>query len=151
MLARKLGFLLVPVVAVSLAAAAWTSPAEASRWIQYGLQDDAWLLAGPGPDALPARIALLKRLGVGIVRYNLQWSAIAAEQPADASDPDDPAYDWAAPDTVLDALHDADIPVLLTLNGTPSWANGGRAPFYAPTSASTFTAFVTAAPSGTRG
>lgn len=145
MLARKLGFLLVPVLALFLAAAAWTSPAGASRWIQYGLQDDAWLLAGPDPDALPARIALLEKLGVGIVRYNLQWSAIASERPAQASDPDDPAYDWAAPDTVLDALDEAGIPVLLTLNGTPSWANGGRAPSYAPTSSSTFSAFVTAA------
>ena len=145
MLARSLRYLVVPLAAATLVLAAWTSPAGASRWIQYGLQDDAWLLAGPDPDALPARIALLEKLGVGIVRYNLQWSTIAAERPEIASNPDDPAYDWAAPDTVLNALHDAGIPVLLTLNGTPSWANGGNAPSYAPTSASTFSAFVTAA------
>jgi hypothetical protein len=145
MLARSLRYLLVPLAAVTLVLAAWTSPAGASRWIQYGLQDDAWLLAGPDPDALPARIALMKKLGVGIVRFNLQWSTIAAERPQIASEPADPAYDWAAPDTVLNALHDAGIPVLLTVNGTPSWANGGRPPSYAPTSTSTFTAFVTAA------
>lgn len=131
--------------AVALVLAGWTAPAKASRWIQYGIQDDAWLLAGPDPDALPARIALLKKLGVGIVRYNLQWNTIAATPPAAGSDPDDPSYDWAAPDTVLDALHDASIPVLLTLNGTPSWANGGRPPSFAPASSSMFTAFVAAA------
>jgi hypothetical protein len=125
--------------------AAWTSPARADRWIQYGLQDDAWLLAGPGPDTLPARIALLKKLGVGIVRYNLMWDVVAAKRPAAGSDPADPAYDWSAPDTVLNALHDAKIPVLLTVNGTPAWANDGQAPSFAPVSASTFTAFVTAA------
>jgi hypothetical protein len=145
MLGQSLRYLVVPLAAVALVLAAWTSPAAASRWIQYGIQDDAWLLAGPDPDALPARIALMKRLGVGIVRYNLQWSSISAERPEIASNPDDPAYDWGAPDTVLNALHDADIPVLLTVNGSPSWANGGRAPSYAPTSASTFSDFVTAA------
>jgi hypothetical protein len=135
----------VPVAAAVLVLAGWAAPAKASRWIQYGIQDDAWLFAGPGPDTLPARIALLKKLGVGIVRYNLQWSTIAAKQPQLAPLSDDPAYDWTAPDTVLNALHDANIPVLLTINGTPSWANGGRPPSYAPTSSSSFTAFVTAA------
>jgi len=141
----RLRYLLVPVAAALVVLSAWTSPAAASRWIQYGLQDDAWLLAGPDPDALPARIAILKKLGVGIVRYNLQWSSIAAQRPVHGADPFDPAYDWAAADTVLDALHDAGTPVLLTVNGTPSWANGGRGPSYAPTSSSPFTGFVTAA------
>jgi hypothetical protein len=135
----------VPAAALTLVLAGWTSTAQASRWIQYGLQDDAWLLAGPGPNTLPARIALLKKLGVGIVRYNLPWNLIAASRPTLASDPDDPAYDWAASDTVLDALEEADIPVLLTVNGTPAWANGGRAASYAPTSSSSFSAFVRAA------
>jgi hypothetical protein len=141
----RLRYLFVPAVAALLVLAASTLQAKASRWIQYGIQDDAWLLAGPDPDALPARIALLKKLGVGIVRYNLQWSAIAARRPGRGADPDDPAYDWAAPDTVLDALHDAGIPVLLTVNGTPSWANGGRPSSYAPTNSTPFSAFVTAA------
>jgi hypothetical protein len=46
---------------------------------------------------------------------------------------------------VLGALHKASIPVLLTVNGTPSWANGGRTPSYTPTSSTSFAAFVTAA------
>jgi hypothetical protein len=138
-------YTLVPAVAALLVLAGSTTQAKASPSIQYGIQDDAWLLAGPGPDALPARIALLKKLGVGIVRYNLQWSAIAAERPARGVDPDDPAYDWAASDTVLAALHDAGIPVLLTVNGTPSWANDGRLPSYAPTSSGPFSDFLTAA------
>ena len=141
----RVRYLVVPAIAAALVLAATTGQAKASRWIQYGIQDDAWLLAGPDPDALPARIALMKKLGAGIVRYNLQWSVIAAKRPATASDPDDPAYDWTAPDTVLDALHDANIPVLLTLNGTPTWANGGRPPSFAPSTSSPFTAFVTAA------
>jgi hypothetical protein len=141
----RLRYLLVPAVAALLVLAAATTRAEASRWVQYGIQDDAWLLAGPDPDALPARIALLKKLGVGIVRYNLEWSVVAAKRPAQGADPDDPAYDWGAPDTVLDALQEAGIPVLLTVNGTPSWANRRRPPSFAPSSARDFTGFLTAA------
>lgn len=133
------------VALAGLVLVGWAAPAKSGRSIQYGIQDDAWLLAGPGPNTMPARIALLKKLGVGIVRYNLQWSTIASSRPSIASSPDDPAYDWTAADTVLDALHAAGIPVLLTVNGTPAWANGGRPPSYTPTSSSTFTSFVTAA------
>jgi hypothetical protein len=119
--------------------------AQASTAVQYGLQDDAWLAAGPGPNTLSARIALLKKLGVKIVRYNLRWDEIAARQPDDARDPQDPAYDWSTADPVVNALHEAGIPVLLTIYGTPGWANGGRAPAYAPRSPESIAAFAYAA------
>ena len=102
--------------------------ALAAPTVQYGLQDDAWLAAGPGPNTLPARIARLKTLGVKIVRYNLRWDQIAASEPASPQDPTDPAYDWSTADPVVNALHAAGIPVLLTIYGSPGWAN-------APTSA----------------
>jgi hypothetical protein len=137
----------MPAAAVLLALGVRASGAQAGPAIQYGLQDDAWLAAGPGPNTLPARIALLKKLGVGIVRYNLPWDEIAADRPATAADPDDPAYQWGFSDPVLDALHDAGIPVLLTINGAPSWANGGLGPAYMPTSGSTIASFATAAAS----
>ena len=93
--------------------------AQAAPTIQYGLQDDAWLAAGPGPNTLPERIALLKTLGVKIVRYNLLWNKTAPQSPTDPTDPSDAAYDWAFSDPVVNALHDAGIPVLLTIYGTP--------------------------------
>jgi len=119
--------------------------AHASPAVQFGIQDDAWLAAGPQPNTLSARIATLKKLGVKIVRYNLRWDEIATARPTLAGDPDDPAYDWSYSDPVLDALHAAGIPVLLTIYGTPSWANGDHAPAYAPTSASSIAGFARAA------
>jgi hypothetical protein len=121
------------------------APALAAPGIQYGLQDDAWLAAGPGPNTLDARIAVLKKLGVKIVRYNLRWDEIAATQPTDAADPADPAYDWSTADPVVDALHAAGIPVLLTIYGTPGWANDNQSPAYAPTSATSIADFARAA------
>ena len=119
--------------------------AHASTAVQYGLQDDAWLAAGPGPNTLSARIAQLKKLGVKIVRYNLRWDQIAARRPDDPRDPLDPAYDWSTADPVVNGLHAAGIPVLLTIYGSPEWANGGRAPAYAPTSPESIAAFAHAA------
>src|SRR5438093_11950770 len=98
--------------------------AQASTAVQYGLQDDAWLAAGPGPNTLDARIGVLKKLGVKIVRYNLRWDQIAATEPASAQDATDPAYDWSTADPVVNALHAAGIPVLLTAYRCAGSANG---------------------------
>jgi hypothetical protein len=128
-----------------LALLATAGAAGAAPGVRYGLQDDAWLAAGPSPGSLDARIAVLKKLGVDLVRYNLRWDRIAPTRPAAARDPDDPAYDWASSDPVVNALHTAGIPVLLTIYGTPPWANGGRAAAYAPRGASSIAAFASAA------
>src|SRR2546421_7554926 len=106
------------LLATTLVLACTAGSALAAPGVQYGLQDDAWLAAGPGPNTLPARIALLKKLGVKIVRYNLRWDAIAAARPDDPRDPQDPAYDWSTADPVVNGLHAAGIPVLLTIYGS---------------------------------
>jgi hypothetical protein len=126
------------------AAALLIAPAAgAAPSIRFGLKDDAWLLHGPG--SVDDRAARLQAIGVRLVRYSLRWNEIAATRPSAARDPDDAAYAWGDPDTVLDALHGAGIDVLLDIVGTPSWANGGRAANHAPTSASTISSFATAA------
>ncbi len=79
------------------------------------------------------------------MRYTIRWDQVAASPPAVASDPEDPAYDWSAPDEVLAGLRDHHIDVIVQLVGTPSWANGGRALNVAPTSATSFGSFATAA------
>ena len=94
---------------------------------------------------LDSRLARLQTLGTGVVRFTLHWDQIAATEPTSATDPTDPAYDWTADDEVLDALHAHGFDVLLQLVGTPSWANGGLAANYAPTSPTTFGEFASAA------
>src|SRR5947207_7909188 len=110
--------------------------ASASPYVRYGIQDDAWLQFGPG--TLEQRLGRLSAIGVRLVRFSVRWDAVAAKQPADATSPDDPAYDWSGPDAVLQGLRDHGIGIVVTLLGTPSWANGGHTPNFAPAAAQDF-------------
>lgn len=129
--------------AVAVAALVLAVRAEASPYVRYGVQDDAWLLAGPG--TLDERLTKLERLGVQLVRVNLRWNAIAPSQPDRAIDHVDSAYRWHEADVLLQGLRAHGIRPVVTLVGTPRWANGGRTPNWAPESASSFANFAYAA------
>ena len=117
--------------------------ADASPYVRYGIQDDAWLLGGPG--TFDERLDQVDRLGVDVVRVNLRWDEIAAKRPAKPTSNVDPAYRWAAADVLLGGLRERGIVPVVTLVGTPRWANGGRASNWAPTSASALANFAYAA------
>jgi hypothetical protein len=119
-------------VLVSAAAAIAAVPASAAHNAQFGVQDDAWLMHGPG--TLQSRIATLQRLGVKVVRLTLRWYEVAPSRPAAPRDPADPAYQWGDYATALEALHAAGITALVTLWGSPGWANGGNPPAWLPRS-----------------
>ena len=119
------------------------SSAQASSGIRYGIQDDAWLEFGPG--RLDQRLATFKRLGVPLVRFTLHWNEIARRRPKRPSSPWDRAYDWRRPDRVLRGLRRHGLIPVLTLVGTPAWANGGRSPKFAPPRPRDFRRFASAA------
>ena len=116
---------------------------SASPAIRYGIQDDAWIADGPG--TLAERLDRLHTIGVQIVRYNLRWDRIAAKKPTSPTSPGDPAYDWTQSDLVLKGLKARGMAALVTIYGTPTWANGHRGPQWAPTQASSIAAFARAA------
>src|SRR5215210_6939483 len=130
---------LLGVVATFVAA----SSAQASTAVRYGLQDDAWLEFGPR--TLTERLATFKRLGVPLVRFTLHWNEIARRRPKRPTSPRDRAYDWHRPDRVLRGLRRHGLTPVLTLVGTPGWANGGRSPRYAPPHPRDFQHFASAA------
>jgi hypothetical protein len=133
--------LIIVLTSVVLGLAA--TNAHAATGVKYGITDDAWLQSGSG--SLSSRLASLHTLGVQIVRFTLNWNRIATDEPANPTDPEDSAYDWSNVDPVLDGLRARGITVVLQLNGTPTWANGGKTPNYAPTSSKSFGEFATAA------
>jgi hypothetical protein len=131
------------VLLVALAACVGASSVQASTGVQFGIQDDAWLEWGPG--TLKQRLVTLERLGVPIVRFTLRWNEIAPRRPKDPTSPRDRAYDWRRPDRVLRGLRRHGLTPVLTLVGTPAWANGGRSPRFAPPRPRDFRRFATAA------
>jgi hypothetical protein len=121
---------LLLAVLVVLVASAGT--AAASPGARMGIQDDAWLRWGPG--TLDERLQTLDSLGVKTVRFTLVWSEVAKQKPVRPTNPSDAAYDWSQFDPVLRGLRAHGITPVVTLYGSPRWANGGHAPNYLPPS-----------------
>jgi hypothetical protein len=120
---RGVGAAVLAALALIVAA-----PARASHGAAFGIQDDAWLMYGPG--TLAERLTTLQNLGVGVVRFTLRWDQVAAQKPANPRSAS--AYAWGAYGVVLDALHAQGTRVLVTLYGSPGWANGGGPPARLP-------------------
>jgi hypothetical protein len=136
-------FGLVLLIASALTSLVAPATAQASRSIQYGIQDDAWVAYGPG--SLEDRLDRLDSLGVQIVRYTLRWDQIARTRPANPRSHLDRAYRWGMHDGVLRGLRARGMDAVVTLYGTPRWANGGQSANWAPTSAASVSSFAYAA------
>jgi hypothetical protein len=108
--------------------------ADAAPAVRFGIQDDGWILHGPG--RLAERLDTIDRLGVDVVRFTLEWNEI---EPAEGR------FRWRSSDQVLRGLQTRGIQPVVTLVGTPAWANGGRAPRFAPPRGREFAAFAAAA------
>jgi hypothetical protein len=135
--------LLLLLAAATFAFAVAAPTASASRSIRYGVQDDAWLMHGPG--SLQQRVATLDDLGVDLVRFTVRWDQVARKRPRNGRSHLDPAYKWATADAVLRELRAHGITPVVTLLGTPRWANRGRSFAWAPTSGAHFANFAFAA------
>jgi hypothetical protein len=114
-----------------------------TRDVAFGVADDAWLTHGTG--TLASRLDELARLGPDVVRFTVHWDQIARRRPRSPRDPDDPAYRWGDVDAILSGLRRHGIAPVVTLYGTPSWANGGRAANWVPSSGKAFADFAYAA------
>ena len=131
------------VCASLVLSASGSGAASPTRHVDFGVADDAWLTYGPG--TLAARLDELATLGPDVVRFTVRWDQVARKRPGSPRDADDPAYRWGEFDAVLRGLHRHGIDPVVTLFGTPSWANGGRASNWAPSSGKAFADFAFAA------
>ncbi|MFN8124044.1 MAG: hypothetical protein U0237_16660 [Thermoleophilia bacterium] len=108
--------------ALAAAAALTVIPASGMGAIA-ALQDDR-LAATPLAD-IPARLDAAKATGVRVARVDLFWNEIAPTQPANPTDPNDPAYDWRTSDAKIQGYLDRGITVLVSVYSSPTWATGG--------------------------
>ncbi len=77
-----------------------------------------------------------------IVRTLVTWANIAPKRPVDPSDPFDPEYRFDDLDELVRNTQLRGMEVLITIWGTPRWANGGRTPNYMPTKLGDLTTFA---------
>ncbi len=134
---RFRGFL----VLTCLLAAALPQLAAAAPRMWVGFHDD------PNFRYEENRAALLdeaRNADATVVRTLVTWANVAPTRPASASNPFDPAYRFDDLDELVRNTQARDMEVLLTIWGTPKWANGGKTPNYLPTRSSDMTAFARA-------
>jgi hypothetical protein len=134
-----LGLSTLAVLSALAALAAPSGHAASRMWV--GFHDDPsfrWVSDSA------ARIQGSAQENASIMRLLVQWDVVAPQRPANASNPFDPVY---ALDDVDQAVREAqmmDEEVMLTITGTPSWANGGKKPNVMPRRLSDLKAFAKA-------
>lgn len=131
---------LVAALAVSLAAlAAGTAGAEERMWI--GFHDDPVLRFG---DDRQAELDAARRANATIVRTLVEWRYVAPRRPANAANPFDRAYRFDDLDELVRNTQARGMEMLMTLWGTPGWANGNKGPAFLPTRLADFRNFARA-------
>jgi hypothetical protein len=130
------------LVLALLAVAALAPPAGlAAERMWIGFHDDPsfrWV------SDRATRIESAASEGATVMRLLVHWNQAAPRRPAVASDPFDPAYKLNDLDEAIRTAQESDMEVVLTLVGTPRWANGGRGTNVMPRRVTDFTAFAEA-------
>jgi hypothetical protein len=138
---RSLRTLILFALAATLLAALVPTAASGARTMWMGFQDDRAFRE------LPDRTAWLDRAAEAnatIIRVTAVWARVAPTRPVKPGDPADPAYNWANLDEVVTNASARNIQVVMTLLGTPPWANGGKGESFAPKKANMFKQFTKA-------
>jgi len=117
------------LLACVLAAVGLTAPAaSAAQRTEIGIADDAILLADQ--DRAPAIVQQWRNAGIETVRIQVRWAALVRDPLAptaplgfDATDPEDPGYDWGYLDRAIAIVVDAGLKPILSVTGSgPLWA-----------------------------
>jgi polysaccharide biosynthesis protein PslG len=67
-----------------------------------------------------------------IIRTLVDWSKTAPTRPANAANSSDPAYRFSDIDELVRNAQQRGLEVVITIWGTPKWANGGKTPNVVP-------------------
>jgi hypothetical protein len=129
---------------VALQAATASRSRSSSTHMLVGIFDEGQTLYGDHSYSYP----VLQELHAQIIRSNLYWGGkygVANTKPANGADPTDPAYDWSLYDAEVGDATKYGMKVVLSIFGTPSWANKGAGANVAPTTPADLQKFAQAA------
>jgi hypothetical protein len=108
---------------------ALAGPASASKTMQVGISDEG--VTQRTPALIPEVIPQWKQMGMDVARVMIVWSYVAPDpedgiQPNgfDASDPNDPRYNWGVIDQTMNQLRASGIePVVAVTGPGPIWGS----------------------------
>ena len=129
------------LVLASLVAALLVPAATAADRMWIGFHDDPVLRFDGGRTEAMDRA---RGNGAAVLRTLVEWQKVAPTRPTTATDPFDPAYKFDDVDELVRNAQQRGLEVLITLWGTPSWANGGQKPQALPTRMGDFQDFARA-------
>jgi hypothetical protein len=138
---RRLSFLLGLAATIILASGPAAQAAQKSIWgpatFPVGNQN-----CPTGPTACSA-FPIYKQLGAQNYQFQIPWDTVALSRPANPRDPNDPAYHWPAyADYDVQQAAQNGISLAVLVQGTPSWANGGRSRVWVPNDVQDFADFM---------
>ena len=106
-----------------------------------GFQDEPTLRWG---DDRMAMLDRARKAGAALVRTTVIWAEAAPRRPKDPATPFDPAYELDDLDELARNAQARGMELLITIWGTPAWANGGGEPNVAPRDAADLASFAQA-------
>jgi hypothetical protein len=80
--------------------------------------------------------------GASVIHTTASWPGLAPNKPANPANGDDPAYKLSDLDELVYQSGLYGLRVMININGTPKWANGGKAPNVMPTRLADLTTFA---------
>ena len=103
-----------------------------------GFQDDASLRWAPDrADMLDGA----RQAGAAVIRTIVVWKQTAPQRPTNPTDPFEASYRLDDIDELVRGAQERGIELLISIWGTPSWANGGQGPNHPPTDVQELEAF----------
>lgn len=129
---------LILLALIALLAVGAAQASAASR-MPIGFFDDPTFRWSPDREVNLERAAAA---GASVIHTTATWPTIAPTKPANAADGDDPAYHLDDLDELVQKASLNGMRVMIDINGTPKWANGGKGPNRMPTSMSSLTTFA---------
>ena len=133
--------LLRHLVLFATAAAALAPSGLAGERMWTGFHDDPILRFD---DNRQAQMDVARDDNATVLRTLVTWAQVAPTRPARATNPFDPAYKFDDLDEFVRNAQARDLEVLITLWGTPKWANAGKSPNYLPKKMADFQNFARA-------
>jgi hypothetical protein len=119
--------------------AAPAASVQAAQRMPIGFFDDPTFRWSPDRAENLQQVAVT---GASVIHTTASWASLAPTKPANAANGDDPAYKLADLDELVFRSGIYGLRVMIDINGTPKWANGGKSPNVMPTKLADLTAFA---------